>query len=74
MLIFVKKLIMANKKYNIWKADQKCAPIEGTNYILDAPTKRWALDHVAHINGVKRGHNDMVVKMPNGEFWCASEI
>ena len=61
-------------KFNIWRAKSNGDPIDGTDYIMNAPSKRWALKHIAYENNVELPHNSMIVRLPNGEFWCASEF
>jgi len=62
------------KTYNVWKAKANCEPIEGTDRLVSAPSKRWVLEQIAYEEGVKHNRNHMVVKLPNGEIWCASQI
>ena len=61
-------------KFNVWKAKPNGDPIEGTDYLMDAPSKRWALKHIAYENKIVQPHNSMIVRLPSGEFWCVSEI
>jgi hypothetical protein len=62
------------KKYNAWKANSKCEPIEGTDRILLGENKRNVLRHLAYEEGVEYKHGDLIVKLPNGEMWCVSII
>lgn len=61
-------------KFNIWKAKPNGDPIEGSDYIMNAHSKRWALRHIAYENKVELPYNSMIVRLPTGEFWCASEF
>ena len=61
-------------KYNAWKAKPNCDPIEGTDKILSGTSKRATLDHLAFEEGVKRGHNEMLVRCNDGMLWFVSKI
>ena len=61
-------------KYNAWKAKSNGEPIEDTDRILEAPTHRWVIKHLANEEGVAHKHNDVIVRLPNGDFWCASKV
>lgn len=62
------------KKYNAWKADSRCEPIEGTDRILTGESKRAVIRHLAFEEGIEHQHNDMVVKCKDGTMWCVSKI
>jgi hypothetical protein len=62
------------KKYNAWLADKNCEPIPGTDKILTGRSKRAVIKHLAYEEGVEHKHNDMIVRLPNGNCWCVSEI
>ena len=62
------------KKFNAWKADSKGNPIEGTDRILTGVSKRAVLKHIACEEKVDIQHNDMIVKLPNGDCWCVVHI
>ena len=62
------------KRYNAWKADEKCNPIEGTDRILVGQSKRAVIKHLADEEGVKHQHNDMIVRCKDGTIWCVSQL
>lgn len=49
-------------KYNAWKADTHCEPIEGTDRIISGVSKRAVLKHLAYEEGVEYKHGNMTVK------------
>lgn len=61
-------------RYNVWLADSKCTPIEGTDRIITGPSQRWIMRHLAYENGVEYKPNMLIVRLPNGNFWNASKI
>ena len=61
-------------KYNCWKAEQNGAPIVGTDKIVSGYSKREVLKYLAFTENVIYNHNDMIVKLNDGTFWCASKI
>jgi hypothetical protein len=63
-----------DKKFNVWRADANCNPIESTDKVYVGPSKRWIMKHIAYENGVKINHGDLIVRLPNGEMYCASEF
>lgn len=66
-----------NKEYKflVWKADSKCNPIENTDRILIGPSKRWIFNYLATEEKIKLNlHNGTVLRLPNGEMWCAVRI
>jgi len=64
----------ADAKYNAWKADAKSNPIEGTDKIFLAKTKRAVLRHIAYEEGVDYQHNDVCVRCKDGTTWCVKKI
>ena len=64
---------MSKNKYNVWKTDSKCNPIEGTDKIMRAPSKRWLMNHIAYENGVEILHGSLIVRLPNGDMWTATK-
>jgi len=62
------------KKYNAWKANSNGDPIEGTDKILTGVSKRAIIKQLADEEGVKHNHNDMIVRLKDGTFWCVSQI
>ena len=63
-----------NKKYYIWKTNSSCEPIEGSNRILEGPSERWIIKHIAHENGIKVLPNAKLVRLENGDMWFAEVI
>ena len=61
-------------RYNAWLSDKKCNPIEKTDRIFNAPTKRWVVKHLAHENNIKVEHNTLIVRLPNGNCWNVSKL
>lgn len=61
-------------KYNAWKADSFCNPIEGTDRILIGESKRRIIQHLAFEEGVKHQHNDMLVRCKDGTMWCVEKL
>lgn len=61
-------------KYNCWKVNCKCEPIPGTDRIIIGPSKRWILRQLAFEENVPYSHNDMIIKLPNGDMWCVQQI
>ena len=61
-------------KYNAWKADKNCNPIEGTDRIFTAKSKRSVIKHLAHEEGVEILPGALIVKCKDGTFWNASKI
>jgi hypothetical protein len=66
--------VVAQYQYNAWKANSKGDPIEGTDRILTAISKRSVMKHLAHEEGVEYQHNDMIVRCNDGTFWCSKII
>lgn len=62
------------KKYDVWKADKNGNPIDGTDRVIKAKSKRDVIKHLAHEEGVEHNHNDMVVQCNDGTLWCCSSI
>jgi len=62
------------KKFNVWKTTPNGDPIEGTDKIYTGPSKRWIIKHIAYENNVKIRTGALIVKLPNGEMFCASEF
>lgn len=62
------------KKYNVWRCYPNCDPIPGTDKYYWGPSKRWVMKHVASENGITLFPNQMIVKLPNGEFYTAIHI
>ncbi len=58
------------KTYYAWKATSKGEPIENTDRKLTGTSKRAVLAHLAYEEKVPHNQNDMVVQLPNGDFWC----
>lgn len=61
-------------KFLCWKSKTNGEPIEGTDRILSAPSKRWAIKHLAFELGVKIEEGDLIIKLPSGEYWCCMYI
>ncbi len=61
-------------RYQAWKANPNCDPIEGTDRILTGTSKRAILQHLAHEEGVEHNHNDMSVKCKDGTMWFVSKL
>jgi hypothetical protein len=61
-------------KYNAWKAKSNGDPIEGTDRVLIGTSKRAIIKHLAHEESVEHNHNDLSVKLPNGDRWHVSKI
>lgn len=62
------------KKFNVWKANSNGEPIEGTDRTITGPCKRDILGFLAYEEGVDHLRSNMVVKLPNGDYWCASQM
>jgi hypothetical protein len=61
-------------KYNAWKADAKCDPIEGTDRVLEGPSKRWVAAHIAAEEKVTITPGAQIVRLLDGTFWCISKL
>lgn len=68
------KIYNMELRYNVWKANSQCEPIEGTDRILLGKSKRNVLKHLAYEEKVEYKHNDRVIKLPNGDMWCVSSM
>lgn len=61
-------------RYNAWKSQGNCEPIEGTDRTLEAKTKRLAIRHLAYEEGIKWEYNDMQVICKDGTRWNIQKI
>ena len=57
------------KKYQVWKADSKCEPIEGTDRVLFGSSKKSVVKHLAYEEGVQYSEGDILVRCKNGDVW-----
>jgi len=56
-------------KYNAWKSDSNGNPIEGTDRIFTGKSTRSFLKHIAYEEGIEHNHNDVLVRLKNGDMW-----
>lgn len=62
------------KTYNVWRSKPNCEPIEGTDKVYSGKSKRSVMKHVAWENKVEINEGDIIVRLPNGEFFSCSLI
>lgn len=62
------------RNYNIWKADTNGNPIEGSDRILSARSKRKALKHIADEIGIPYDGRSLIIRCPDGSFYNASPM
>lgn len=61
-------------RYNAWKTDSNLNPIEGTDRILTANSKRAVVRHLSYEEGVEYVYSSMIVRCKDGTLWCVSKI
>ena len=61
-------------RYQAWKAQPNCDPIEGTDRILTGTSKRAILRHLAYEEGVEYEHSGIRVKCKDGTMWFVSKL
>ena len=62
------------KIFFAWKATSLGEPIEGTDRMFRGISKRSVIKHLAYEEGVDWKHNDMIVRLPNGDNWCVTQF
>lgn len=61
-------------KYNAWKTLSNGDPIEGTDRIFRAESKRNVMKALAFEEGVTQPHGSLIVRCNDGTMWCASKF
>lgn len=61
-------------KYNVWRTDSHCAPIEGTDKYYWGKSARWVMQHVAYELGIKLEVGGLVIRMPDGDMYFCQRV
>lgn len=60
-------------KYNAWLSDSDCNPIDGTDRIILAKSRRDVMKYIASEYGIKLSGNK-ILKLPDGKIWSCMLI
>lgn len=61
---------MEKNKYLAWKTDSIGNPIEGTDRIFKAESKRNVVKLLAYEEGIEQPHNHFIVRCKDNTNWC----
>jgi hypothetical protein len=61
-----------NMKYLCWKCSPNGYPIEGTDRIISAKSKRAAIKEIAYAEGIVIEHGALLARCDTGEFWACA--
>ena len=64
----------SQRKYQVWKTDSKCEPINGTDRVMSGSNRKSVVKHLAYEEGVTYKEGDILVKCKNGDIWFVRNI
>lgn len=59
-------------RYNVFKTNKNCEPIEGSDRIITGLSRRAIAKHLAYEEGVEMPANSYIVRCKDGSIWHVS--